>query len=546
MARLPPDDFATRWERASPADRKELLRARFRFDLRGFAKFCFPEQFKAPFIDGLHDHMIDSATERPGWRERSPDDPWRSGLAAPRGYAKSTIASFLVPVHRMAYDLEAVVMVISVTGPDAIKLSRRIQAAFRRPTPEFGALYGPFKVTGGVTEWSVTLPNGSVLGVVARTPGGNVRGYFHPENGVRPTLVLLDDSEDKDDVKNPRLRADWWTWLSDDVMKLGARGSITDVRLVGTILHVDSGLARLVKTPGWNGKVFKAIISWPERMDLWERCGVIWRDLTLGKHREAAAEAFYEANRAEMDRGVVVLDPDLEPIYNLFKQIWTDGLRSFLREKQNDPTDASAQLFLTEKFHRFQIRGSEIVRADGRRVKLAELHKSAFWDPSTGLIDGDFACIVVIGRDRWGYKYVLDAWLAQLKVTEQLAAAWRLGERWGLAVMHFESNGFQALVAETFARQQEERRKDGKFWQLAMVGHTSTENKQGRISALEPDTAAGWLQFAEYLPAEYLAQFAAFPGGDHDDAPDATQRAWELAGGRPITMSDEPLGGRRP
>lgn len=534
---MPPESFESLFEAATPKGRRELLRARFRFDLAGFCKWCWPERFDLPF-NALHFSLFDVALHRPGWQER--DDVVRSAFAAPRGYAKSTISSFALLAHRIVYGLEAYIVLLAVEQSLSRRLSRELRGAFVSDS-RLAELYGPFEVTGGVDEWEVSVAGAAPVALLAKSQGSSVRGAKHPSRGIRPTLILLDDVEHKDRVRNPIQRGLTWSWVQSDVMKLGRRQGGTDVWWRGTILHPEAALAKLMTTPGWDAQRWKAIISWPERADLWARCGEIYCDLTLGAYRVPAAKAFYAANKAEMDRGVEVLDPAVEDIFRLYEQIWVDGLAAFLREKQNDPNDPTASLFLPERFSRFRIDGEVLVTRGGRRVKLTDLRKFAHWDPSLGLPDGDFGAIAVVGRDHWGYTYVLDCWLARQKPTEQLAAAWRLAERWGLSRVTFEDNGFQSLVAESFPRQREERRKNREFWQLTMDGVTSSENKEGRIGALEPDTAAGWLLFGEHLPAELLQQFQRFPGGDHDDGPDAVQRAWERAGGRPVQMSEEPL-----
>jgi predicted phage terminase large subunit-like protein len=535
---MPPESFEQLFDQAATTGRRELLRARFRFDLPGFCKWAWPERFDLPF-NALHYSLFDVALERLGWDERN--DVVRSAFAAPRGYAKSTISSFALLAHRIVYGLEAYIVLLAVEQSLSRRLSRELRGAFA-PESRLAELYGPFEVSGGVDEWEVSVGGAPPVALLAKSQGSSVRGAKHPSRGIRPTLVLLDDVEHKDRVRNPDQRALTWSWVQSDVMKLGRRQGGTDVWWRGTILHPEAALARLMATPGWDAQRWRAIISWPERADLWARCGEIYCDLTLGAYRVPAAKAFYAANRAEMDRGVEVLDPTVEDVFRLYEQIWVEGLAAFLREKQNDPTDPAASLFLPEKFSRFRLEGDTLVSSrSGRRVKLADLRRYAHWDPSLGLPDGDFGAIAVVGRDVWGYCYVLDCWLARQKPTEQLAAIWRLAERWGLSVVSYEDNGFQSLVTESFPRQQEERRKNGEFWQLSMDGQTTSENKVGRIGALEPDVAAGWISFAEHLPADLLTQFAQFPAGDHDDGPDAVQRAWERSGGRPVAMSDEPL-----
>lgn len=540
---MPSSDFVALWERQDPAARADLLRARFRYDIEGFLRFCWPERVYEPF-NQLHHELIDVARERPAWNERS--DSVRDARAAPRGYAKSTISSFGLPAHRIVYGLEVMIVLGSSEGDLAVDLSRDLREAFLDEESPLWELYGPFTVTGGVKGWQVSVRGAPSVAVLPRSERSAWRGRKHPSRGHRPSLIILDDMEDKGRVLNPRLREFTWNVLTKDILKMGRRGGGTDVWWRGTILHIDSALARLIsgREHGWQHKRYQAIEQWPERADLWERCRQIWADLTLGPYRLPAAQAFYRAHRAEMERGAVVLG-GLQNLFPLYEVLWAEGLASFLQEMQNDPIDPAARVFEPERFARFTLHGDEVVTTTGRRVKLSALRKTAFWDPTVGGTVSDFGAIAVLGRDEFGYTFVLDVWCRRDKPAQQLEALWQLCERWGVREAWYEDNGFQELAVATFPRQREERREQGRFWRLQLLGETSTENKEKRIAAMQPDTANGWLLFSDRLPPEVDAQAAAFPTADHDDALDAIERAWTKLGGRPVSMSDAPPGVRR-
>ena len=86
LATLTPSDFLERWESLpSKADRDQVLRLRFRFDLLGFAKWCWPGIFDLRWNE-FHRYALDEPD--PPWTDRD-DDTFRV-LAAPRGVAKTT------------------------------------------------------------------------------------------------------------------------------------------------------------------------------------------------------------------------------------------------------------------------------------------------------------------------------------------------------------------------------------------------------------------------------------------------------------------------
>lgn len=530
-------DFETLFADADAVTRRDLLRARFRYDLEGFARWCWPDRFDLPF-NNLHRELFKQQLDIEGWADRVKAKVTdRSAVAAPRGYAKSTIESFLKPIHDIVYGLEAYI----VLGSSEMRLARSftadIMGALGDSESPLAQLYGPFAVKGGVDAFTVSVRGQPSTGVLARSIGTALRGAKHPKRGIRVTKFVLDDAEDRKRVQNAEQRADWWDWLNADVAKAGPRGGGLVIRWVGTVLHPDAVLARLLKRPGWKGRKWKAIIRWPERADLWERCRRYWCDLTLGEAREAAARAFYEANRDEMDRGAEVLDPETEDLYTLHVQMWSEGYASFLKEKQNEPIDPSTSIFDVDGFRRFRRVGDELHLDTGRVVKVSELTLWGYWDPSEGGVSGDYAAIAVVGRDRYGYCYVLQVWMRRAKPSAQLEAAWTIAERHGLKRMLLEANGFQDLVVQNLPRQRAERREAGRFWQLEVNEHTSTENKDMRIASMEPDTANGWLLFADDVPPEVLQQFREHPNSANDDGADAVHGAWRASGGTPPGMA---------
>ncbi len=530
-------DFAELVQRVDPDSVPALLRTRWSDPrhLDEFARYCFPDRFDLPFSD-LHRALF-TLHDVPSWNERTEDV--RNAVAAPRSFAKSTIVSFLRLVHDVVYDREAYIVIMSSTQRLSLALSRDLRGALQGRDTPLARLYGPFLVTGGVGEWEVSVQGRPTVGFLARSFGTDVRGAKHPTRGIRVTKVVVDDGEKKDRVRNPEQRAIWEDVLNKDILKLGRRQGGLVVEVVGTVLHQDSMLARRLKDPGWRSQRWKAIIAWPERMDLWERCRGIWADLTLGKHRRKAAWGFYLANREEMDRGAVILDPAAKSLFQLFELIWVEGMSSFLSELQNEPRDPSSAIFSSERFARFRFVGDgtlEVLGSSKRRVKLSDLRLFGRWDPATGVLHGDYASIAVVGRDTYGYAYALAAWMARVPPSLQLAAAWTIAERFDLRRMTVESNGFQTLAAEPYRREREARREAGQFWQLQLEEAPSTDNKEARIATMEPDITNGWLLFSTDIPQEVLQQFDEFPTGEHDDGPDALQAAWLGSGGTPVKM----------
>lgn len=539
---LPAEEFRAALDEAPPSLHHALLRLRFRHNRPEFCKYCWPDRFALPF-NQLHRDLFDM-TEIPPWRDRVKPD-LLDAVAAPRGFAKSTLISFATIVHAIVYDLDSYIVIMSSGQRLARSLSFDLLGQFRsktlQDTRRLTRLYGPFDTTGGKDEWAVSVRGRAPVGVLASSFGTDIRGAKHPELGVRPTLVVIDDGEKKDRVRNADQRTIWQSVLDRDVLKLSDRARGTAFRFIGTILHPDSILARRETDAGWRFRRYQAIIKWPKgklARDLWDRCHKIWSNLRLGSERRNAARSFYESNFEVMNRGVKLLDPGAMDIFQLYELIWSQGMSSFLQEMQNDPVDPNTQIFHSPNFPKFRVRHDELkgmyldIRGDDpRRVYVRDLKRKFMrWDPALGNVGGDYAAIAILGMDHWGYKYVLDCWVSRKAPSKQLAMAWAMAEKWDVTRGSVESNGFQELVAEPFHRQRGERRQSRQFWRLELDSDPSFVNKEERISTLEPEIANGWLLFNEDLDSVVWQQFDHFPTGDYDDAPDAIQGASQALG----------------
>lgn len=531
---LAPGTFRRYLDDAPPDIKPKLLKLRFRHNIFEFAKFCWPERFNLPFNE-LHRDLA-QLHDVPPWYERGKPDILQA-RAAPRGYAKSTFASYLQILHDIAYGIEAYILLMSSGQRLARAFSTNLLAQFKstqiHDDRRFTRLYGPFKVTGGKDEWQVSVDGAPSVGVLTASFTQDVRGAQHPERGIRPTKVVMDDSEKKELVKNPMQRDKWEQKLQKDILKLGPRDRGAVYQIVGTILHIDSMLARRENDPGWDYRKFKAIIEWPKNRRRWEECRRIWTNLALEDRRQQAYN-FYLEHQEEMDAGVELLDPEVASIFELYEVIWGQGLPAFLQEMQNDPIDPNTQIFFSDRFAYFDFKrdsetGETYLDVQGmhpRKVWLRDIRtKFVRWDPAKGNPGGDYACIALLGRDAHGFKYVLGCWLQKKPPSVQLASLWAICEHWDCEHGSLESNGFQELCAEPYRRQRNARKESGRWFRLKLESDPSSGNKEDRISTLEPEVTNHWLSFHRGLPAVLFRQFDAFPNGDHDDGPDAVQGA---------------------
>jgi predicted phage terminase large subunit-like protein len=163
----------------------------------------------------------------------------------------------------------------------------------------------------------------------------------------------------------------------------------------------------------------------------------------------------------------------------------------------------------------------------------------AIWhDRAKGGEHNDYPATAVVARDRHGYMYALEVDLTREPASGQRARIWKLWERLRAArsikVGCDDTAQTEVFAGESWDRERKDRQKAGRPSNLIIESHTLDEDKNVRISSLEPDTVNGWLQFASDLPAEVDDEFRDHPRAAHDDAADAIERAcWLLRDSMP-------------
>ena len=466
---------------------------------RDFGVFCqtyFPHYVKhAP--SRLHQYLftrLRQIVEAPGSQA--------DAIAAPRGEAKSTLVSLLFVLW---CDLTArkhyIVLIMDAFEQAAVQLEA-IKAEYE-VNPRLATDFPDAVGRGRVWQTGVIVTaSGNKIEVFGS--GKRIRGRRH--GPYRPDLAIGDDLENDENVRSPAQRDKLESWLTKSVMKLGGAGEKFDVLVIGTILHYDSVLARLLDNPLWHARRFKALLRWPDQMPLWERWEAIYR--TEG---EAAAERFHAQNAAAMQAGAEVSWPTGRPLYALMVIRARDGHASFDSELQNDPIDSERALFGAVHFW---------AEHTEDRIYFGAC------DPSLGKhgASRDPSAILVGGYCR--RTGVLDVVEARIRrrlpdlIIEDIIALQRQYQClvWAIEAVQFQEFLRTELVKRSVAA-------GCPVPARAVVPHT---DKLLRIESLQPHVANGLIRLHPSQTA-LIEQLRHFPAADHDDGPDALHMLWMLA-----------------
>ena len=192
-------------------------------------------------------------------------------LAAPRGFAKSTWVSKVLPLYLALFKKKKDVCIISASEGLAVEHMRWIKQKFEA-CPKVNILFGNMKSD----KWSETHiivkhEDGTLINIRAKGAGGQIRGF-------RPDCLILDDIETDESVLSEEQRKKLKRWLFTACINCLLPGG--QLILIGTVIHPLSVLADLLDTPnGWSKRRWKAYKDgieepgfelWPEaRPHIW-------------------------------------------------------------------------------------------------------------------------------------------------------------------------------------------------------------------------------------------------------------------------------------
>ena len=490
-------------------------------DLEYFGKYYLPHYFSLP-APPFH-RALDAL-----WRERVMDgaDPvrdaarilsktgTRTAVAAPRGHAKSTVMSLKNALHAALYGYKRYILLVSDTETQAVGFLDAIKSELE----ENPRILRDFGEQPGKKTWktsSILLANGCRID--AAGSGQKLRGRRNHER--RPDLILCDDIENDEGVRTAEQRDKLAAWFYKAVCKSGDR--YTDILMIGTVLHHDALLARVLKNPGFQSRTYRAILS-DSASPLWDDWEALYTDLSDEK-RERTAHAFFYRHRKEMLTGARVLWPEKLSYYDLRVMRLAEGESAFQSEMLNQPVNPDDCLFSPQWF-RFYNPAELDFRAPRFRFY-------GYCDPSLGKsAQSDYSAIVTLAVDAAsGLAYVWDADLARRHpdriISDILEKECLLRRETGRGYTLFgaETNQFQWFLKEQLAR---ESAKAGLY--LPIQGVRATEDKTLRVESLQPDIRNGYILFRRDQTL-LLQQLSEFPMGAHDDGPDALEGARTLA-----------------
>lgn len=397
-------------------------------------------------------------------------------IAAPRGHAKSTAVTHAFILASVLFRESSFVLLVSDTEGQAVEFLGDIKAELSG-NRALRQTFGIKKVVKD-TEANVIVQfkDGEMFRIQAKGSEQKVRGIKW--RGRRPDLIVGDDLENDEIVMNPDRREKFRRWLMNALIPCGS--DTCKVRIVGTVLHLDSALQRLLEDETWEHLFYEAHnhdfskILWPEQ---------------FSRERLEAIRAGYMAQN----------DPE-----------------GYSQEYLNKPVSVENAFFNKDYFFDFE-------RDENGNWLKPNLEYYAAADFAISEKErADYTAIVVCGVDPGGKIYVVDGrrgrWDAE-QIIEELIAVQKM---WSPNVFTFETAKIDKAIGPFLEREMLRQRTF-----LNIVKMTPTQSKTMRARSIQAAHKAGFISYdkeASWYPdfeSELLMVSDSGPRGKHDDYLDA-------------------------
>ena len=188
-------------------------------------------------------------------------------IAAPRKHAKSSAITFAYILTVLLTRKKSFCLLVSNTEAQASEFLVSIKSELES-NETLRAKYGiQDLIKDTETNIICQMPDGHKFRIQAKGSEQKVRGLKW--GNQRPDLIVCDDLEEDEQVMSPERREKFRKWFMNALLPCGSDDCW--VRVVGTILHLDSMLKRLIDDKTWKHLFYQAAdddfknLLWPEK-----------------------------------------------------------------------------------------------------------------------------------------------------------------------------------------------------------------------------------------------------------------------------------------
>lgn len=256
-------------------------------------------------------------------------------LAAPRGHAKSTAVTLGYGLATLLFRERKFMLLVSDTESQACLFLGTFKQELQ-DNDDLVELFGIKKDEKGLVKFIkdsendiiVECNDGHKFRIIAKGAEQKLRGLIW--NGSRPDIIMCDDMENDELVMNKERREKMRRWFKGALLPCRSDNGI--VRIVGTILHMDSLLERMM--PAENDRFTKET-----DLKMWSTRPQMWRSIKFRAHNRDFTKILWPEKKS------------VEEFKMLQEEARKDGtLDIYSQEYLNYPLDESIAFFKKADF----------------------------------------------------------------------------------------------------------------------------------------------------------------------------------------------------
>lgn len=409
-------------------------------------------------------------------------------ISAPRGHAKSTAITLAYTLSCLVFRQRQFILMVSDTYEQAVLFLQELKKELEdnEDLQELFNVKGFIKETEG--DFIVEFNDGYQARVMAKGSGQKVRGIRW--SGKRPDLIVGDDMENDEIVMNQERREKFRNWVFGALIP--AKSPTGVIRIVGTILHMDSFLERIMPKD-WA----KETIVEPLKDSSIKKIAGVWTSVRYRAHDEDFSNILWPERFPEKA---------LKEIRSMFVE--QGNPEGYYQEYLNKPLDPSTAMFKMSDF---------LPMLDEDRKRAKNYYVGMDLAVSTKE-RRDYSVFVVGGVDENSILHIVKVVRERLDSKDSVDMIFALQERYKPVAFFMETGIIEKSLGPFIKSEMSSRN----LWPNFEVFPT-TKDKVARARSINARMRSDGVKFDKSKDwyHEFEHELLTFPRDRHDDQVDA-------------------------
>ena len=426
------------------------------------------------------------------WRYICSDHP-KVAIAAPRSHAKSTVVTHAYILASVLFREQSYVVIVSDTVSQSVQFLGDIKKELT-DNDDLRTLFGIKEfIKDTEDDLIVNMDDNHLFRIQAKGSEQKLRGLKW--KNMRPGLIVMDDGENDEIVMNRDRRLKFKRWFYGALLPaLSDKGKI---RIVGTILHLDSLLENLMPASLLKGikNGYKSIVH--EDLKEYTNSRVPWKSIKYRAHTDDFKQLLWPEKKSALEFKLSKEDYARQGLADVYSQ-----------EMLNIPIDEDNTYFKKQDF--LPMRNSD------RSFKL--IHYIACDLAVSQSQTADYSAFVVGGMDENGRLHVVHVIKERMDAMQIVDTMLALNKAYKPMLFAVEKGLIEKSIGPYLRETMLKRNQFLNMFLISPTGDKMTKAKsiqaRMRAGAVRFDMESDWFQ-------AFQDELVRFPRDRHDDQVDA-------------------------